>query len=136
MDVQDYVTISKYYQYCWTGKREGLRHLFTEDVVHKHISNFTNKLQEKTGIDSVMKEYDTFFNEVDLNSTKVSEVKIYKGKRLTARYKFYQEKGGEKCNFKVKQTFKCTPEGLICYSKMNVTLLPVIPDEECEEEFE
>ncbi len=114
MDLQALLTVNKYFEFVWTSQPEKLRELFAEDIQQKRVTPQMEILSEQKGRDALMAEYQQKFFVVDLSSTRVYDLAL-KGNNLIiiASYQFYQEKTGEKANFKVKQTFECTPDGKI-----------------------
>jgi hypothetical protein len=130
MNIQDYLTISRYFEYCWTGKVDDLKSLFDADAVHEHIhvGNTTGEcLRERIGVDQIMEEYQLFFITTDLDSTKVYDLRIYPegDSTVIAEYRIFQRKKKSDHEFKIKQNFEMTSESKIRRVRMEVEKLNV-----------
>ena len=139
MQVQDYLTISKYFDCCWTGNKDELRNLFDSGAKHLHIhskvvdeendvweeidDNHDNCVREVNDVDNIMSEYEFFFQTTDLKSTIVRQLEFYPGENdheIVTYYYLTQEKQSVKYEFRIRQTFVLTPEFKIQTLKMEV----------------
>jgi hypothetical protein len=119
MNIQNYLTVSRYFEYCWTGKPDELRSVFDVNALHEHIhvGDTTGNCPEKRrGVDEVMEEYLGFFDTTDLSSTKVHDLRIYPqgDSIIVAEYRIFQRKKKSDHEFTIKQTFETTSESKIC----------------------
>lgn len=118
MLLKNYLTVSRYFEFCWTSNSAGLQDLFDVDAVHTHTHLNepvpANCVKERKGVENIMSEYRAFFDVVDLNSTDLHNMTTYpESDNIVVEYSFYQKKTDDEAEFKIKQIFTLTSESKI-----------------------